>query len=149
MKKIIIGLVVVFILFVVAILIIGRTFYPDNVAKTSADGGKKGLKTRIYKTELETAKNTVVETIPTLTSYGSNWKIVSETDVDKLVTVKAEIPVLMFTDDLEIKIKQTENVGEIQIDAISQSRVGKSDFGENARSVRKLLNALDEKLSKN
>lgn len=145
MKKIIIGLIIVLVLSAVAVLIIGRTFYPDNVARTTPGGGQKGLKTRIYKTELDTAKNTVVETIPTLTSYGSNWKIVSETDLEKLVTVKAEIPVLVFTDDLEVKIKQTEKVGEVQIDVNAQSRVGKSDFGENARSVRKILSALDKK----
>ena len=34
---------------------------------------------------------------------------------------------------------------EVTIDAKSNSRVGRSDFGENARHVNQLLNALDEK----
>ncbi len=148
MKKILIALGILLVVFVVVILVIGRTFYPDNVAETSKDGGVKELKTRIYKTDVETAKKTVKEIIPTLSTYGSNWKLVDEADGGNITSIKAEIPVIVFTDDLEVKIKQAENEGEVQVDVVSKSRVGKSDFGENARHVRKILSALDEKLAR-
>jgi uncharacterized protein (DUF1499 family) len=147
-KKIIIALVVIFVVFVVAILFIGRTFYPDNVAETSVDGGTKGLKTRIYKTDFETAKKTVKEIIPTLSTYGSTWQVTDQTDSGNMFGIKAEVPVIVFTDDLEVNVKNAENEGEVQVDVVSKSRVGKSDFGENARHVRKVLGALDEKLKK-
>lgn len=145
MKKVIIAIVVILVLFVVAVLFIGRTFYPDNVAETALDGGKKGLKTRIYKTDLATTRKTVQEIIPTLSTYGGKWKIANDkTQPENIIT--AEVPVIVFTDDLTVKL--TEKEGEVQVDVVSKSRVGKSDFGENARHVRKILGALDEKLGK-
>jgi uncharacterized protein (DUF1499 family) len=147
MKKILIILGVVLVIFVVSVLIIGRTFYPDNIAKTSPDGGAKGLKTRFYQTDLETARKTVTEVVQNLTTYGSSWKIVND-KTQTVNTITAEVPVIVFTDDLTVKINETEKEGEVKIDVESKSRVGKSDFGENARHVRKVLNSLDEKLAK-
>ena len=148
MKKTIISIVTFILVIVLSILFIGRTFYPDNVAETSIDGGTKELKTRIYKTDLATARKAVTEVVGNLSTYGSNWKIVNDkTQTENIITV--EVPVIVFTDDLTVKFKETENNGELQIDVVSKSRVGKSDFGENARHVRKFLSALDEKLVKN
>jgi uncharacterized protein (DUF1499 family) len=52
----------------------------------------------------------------------------------------------VITDDLEVYNKESGK--EITIDAKSNSRVGRSDFGENARHIRQFLTALDEKLNK-
>ena len=147
MKKVIIAIIALLILFAVGVLFIGRTYFPDNIAATSADGGKKGLKTRFYKSDVASATKVVLETIPAISTYGSSWKIVDETDGGEISSVKVEVPVVVFTDDLEVKIKKADNEQEVQVDVRSQSRVGKSDFGENARHVRKLLRALDEKLN--
>ncbi len=145
MKKIIIIPVILFVVFVVAWLFIGRTFFPDNVAETAPDGGKKDLKTRLYKTDLATASKIVGETIPTLSSWGSNWKLVENKVEGNSATVKAEVPVVFFTDDLEVKILQTET--GVSVDVRSNSRVGKSDFGENRRHVVQILEALDKKFA--
>lgn len=149
MKKTLVTLVVLLIAFAAAIFIIGRTFYPDNIAETSPDGGSKNLTTRFYQADPETVKNAVKEVIPTLSTYGGNWKTVGESDDKEIYSLKAEVPVVMFTDDLEVTVKRADNLHEIRVDAVSKSRVGQSDFGENARHVRKFLNALDEKLGKN
>lgn len=139
-------IVVVIIILLAGIFIVGR-FYPDNIAETAPDGGKKNLKTRIYQTDLATAEKTVKEIIPTLSNYGSNWKLVGESEnAEKGKVIKAEVPVVVFTDDLEVYLKQNQD--EVSIDVKSKSRIGRSDFGENARHVNQLLNALDEKLSK-
>ena len=148
MKKVIITIVVILVVLAIAILFISRTFYPDNVAKTSADGGEKGLKTRIYKTDVKIAAKAAEEIIPTLSTWGGNWKHINTNLREDSAEIRAEVPVVMFTDDLEVRIKEAETEGEVQVDAISKSRVGKSDFGENARHVRKILNALDEKFAK-
>jgi uncharacterized protein (DUF1499 family) len=148
MKKMLITLGVLLVAFAVAIFLIGRTLYPDHIAETSTDGGKKDLKTRFYKSDPETVKKSVREIIPTLSTYGNNWKIVNDTDGEDTFSIKAEVPVIVFTDDIEIKIKKADNLHEIRVDAVSKSRVGQSDFGENARHVRQILNALDEKLGK-
>ncbi|MEZ5345130.1 MAG: DUF1499 domain-containing protein [Pyrinomonadaceae bacterium] len=146
MKKTIIGILIFLVIAIIGIVIIGRTFYPDNIAQTSADGGEKGLKTRFYKTDLNTAVKAVSDVVPTLSTYGSGWKLVGTNlgKGDAASTIKAEVPVVVFTDDLEVTVKSTED--RVQVDVRSQSRIGKSDFGENARHVRKILEALDEKL---
>lgn len=146
MKKMLIYIVIVIVILLAGIFILGR-FYPDNIAETAPDGGKKNLKTRVYKTDPATAVETVKQTIPTLSTYGGNWKLVGESETaERGKIVKAEVPVVVFTDDLEVYIKQTPE--GISIDAKSNSRVGRSDFGENARHINQLLNALDEKLNK-
>lgn len=118
---------------------------PGNVAETSETPKEEALKTRRYKTDL---KNFTVETekiIPTLTKYGQNWRFVSTGADEKTATIKAEIPVVFFTDDLEIEAENDAGKGEIIVNIRSNSRVGKSDLGENRRHVLQLLAALDEK----
>ncbi len=144
MKKTLIAVGVFLLVVVMSLFAIGRFFYPDNVAETVPDGGAKGLKTRFYKADQATVRKTVQDVIPALSTYGSNWKIVNDqTQTANVIT--AEVPVLVFTDDLTVTLKE-EKPDEVRVDVRSASRVGKSDFGENARHVRKLLSALDEKL---
>jgi uncharacterized protein YpmB len=144
MKKTIIILVILFVVFVAVTLLIARTFFPDNVAETAPDGGAKDLKTRVYKTDLANAAKVAAETIPTLSSWGSNWKLTENKIENGTAIIKAEVPVVFFTDDLEVKIKQLEN--GISLDVRSNSRVGKSDFGENRRHIVQILEALDKKI---
>lgn len=148
MKKAIIISSAVVLLLAGLIIFIGRTFYPDNIARTTADGGEKGLKTRIYQTGPDRAAEAVRETIPQLSTYGQSWRLLTETKDGEDRVIKAEVPVLVFTDDLEVRIKNGPDAEVIRLDVVSRSRVGKSDFGENARHVRKLLESLDQKLSR-
>ncbi len=145
-KLLIIGLIVV--LPILAILVVGRVFYPDNIAETSPDGGPKHLVTRYYRSDPETVERTIREVIPTLSTYGSTWKIVDPgTRTDGQVVVKAEVPVVFFTDDLQVTV--TYSGDSARVNVRSASRVGKSDFGENRRHVAKLLDALDKRLGTN
>ena len=129
-----------------AALIITRNMYPTNIAETSETSENAELKTRRYETDLQTANEAVKQIIPTLSSWGLKWKLVDSKTENDSATVKAEVPVVIFTDDLEVKLRQIDN--KILVNVHSASRVGKSDFGENARHVKKLLNALDERLMK-
>lgn len=145
-KKMLIYFVIPVVVLLAGIFILGR-FYPDNIAETAPDGGKKNLKTRVYKTDLETAEKIVKDTIPTLSTWGGNWQIVGESETaEKGKIIKADVPVVVFTDDLEVYIRETGD--GVAIDAKSNSRVGRSDFGENARHINQLFNALDEKFQK-
>lgn len=118
---------------------------PGNVAETSDTPKEEALKTRRYKTDLKIFIAEVEKIIPTLTKYGQNWRFISTTEDENTATIKAEIPVVFFTDDLEIKAENDAENGEVVVNIRSHSRVGKSDLGENRRHVLQLLAALDEK----
>jgi uncharacterized protein (DUF1499 family) len=53
--------------------------------------------------------------------------------------------VLRFKDDLSVRIRREG--GKTKVTVRSRSRVGKLDFGQNARNVRELLAALDRELT--
>ncbi len=116
---------------------------PTNVAETSETS--ETLQTRHYKTDLQ---NFVAETekiIPTLSTYGKSWRVVESKTENNAATIKAEVPVLFFTDDLVINANFNEEKNETTINIRSASRVGKSDLGENRRHILQILAALDEK----
>ena len=116
---------------------------PTNVAETSETS--ETLRSRHYKTDLQ---NFVAETekiIPTLSTYGQSWRVVESKTENNAATIKAEVPVLFFTDDLVINANFNEEKNETTINIRSASRVGKSDLGENRRHILQILEALDEK----
>jgi uncharacterized protein (DUF1499 family) len=53
--------------------------------------------------------------------------------------------VLRFKDDVSVRIRREG--GKTKVTVRSRSRVGKLDFGQNARNVRELLAALDRELT--
>jgi uncharacterized protein (DUF1499 family) len=56
----------------------------------------------------------------------------------------ASTPVLRFKDDVNVCIRREG--GRTKVTARSRSRMGKIDFGQNARNVRELLDALDREM---
>lgn len=133
---------------IVAYLIL-RMFIPmTNIAETSPAHIDSTLRTRYYSADIEDVRKTLNETIPTITTsiWGGNWKIVekgAEEQTDKQKVIKAEIPVVFFTDDMKITLRA--NDGRTAVDVYSASRVGKSDFGENRRHVIQIYEFLDAK----
>jgi len=57
----------------------------------------------------------------------------------------ASTRVLRFKDDVSVRIRREG--GKTKVTVRSRSRVGKLDFGQNARNVRELLAALDRELT--
>ena len=144
MKKIIIGVIVVVVIFA-GLLLIARTFYPTNIAATAPDHAEENLRTRRFKTDLKTFTAETQKIILTLSTWGKNWKYIAADESENSAIIKAEVPVVVFTDDLQIKAEKDAASGEIIINVRSNSRVGKSDFGENRRHVLQILEALDAK----
>ena len=81
--------------------------------------------------------------VPQLRSYGRHWRIVSTRNDDGKTVIHCEVPVLIFTDDLHIEIEASSDAGT-QINIVSQSRVGRSDLGENRRHVLQFLAEMDK-----
>ena len=116
---------------------------PNIEARTSPENPDARLSTRRYKSSLENVRASTLETIPGLRKYGAHWQL-SPTQVEN--QVRAEVPVLGFTDDLIVTL--SEENGATRLDVFSKSRFpGRSDLGENRRHILQLLAALDEKFA--
>ena len=123
---------------------------PGNVAETSADAQDTSFRTRHYQIDFDGFIDETKKIIPTLTTYGKNWKL-SGNEINNQhnsAVIRVNIPVVFFVDDMEISAVKDANKDEIQVDVRSSSRVGKSDLGENKRHVRQLLDALDGKFGR-
>lgn len=141
----VLGLVAILI---AAVLVLGIR-NPGNIAQTAPNSLDIRLRPRRYSVPLAEARRVVLQTIPQLRTYGRYWKISHLTGGEGLVPldtsiVRAEVPVLVFTDDLVVTIHARK--GGVVVDVHSQSRVGKGDFGENRRHIIQLLSALDRQL---
>jgi uncharacterized protein (DUF1499 family) len=121
---------------------------PNNVAETSFDAKEEALRPRRYKTDLQSFVAETEKIIPALSTYGKNWRLISTSTSGNSAVLKTEVPVVVFTDDLEIKADFDDEKGEAIVNVHSNSRVGKSDFGENRRHVLQILEALDKKFGK-
>lgn len=127
---------------------------PGNKAETSTDHKDENLRTRRYRIDFKTFVKELTKMIPTLTTYGRNWKLIGGGETvgeskspTQSATMTVEVPVVFFIDDLEIDAFKVAENNEITVDVRSKSRVGSSDLGENRRHVLQLLKALDEKFS--
>lgn len=122
---------------------------PINVSETSADSNDESLRTRHYKTDLKTFADKTEKIVPTLAVYAQNWRLISANVYENSASIKVEVPVLIFTDDLEIKAAKIEDKEEISVNVHSKSRVGSSDLGENRRHVLQILEVLDKEFGQN
>ena len=135
----------------IAVYVVFRIFVPaTNIAETSPAHTDAALRTRYYSANIEEVHKALTDGIPEMKTsiWGGNWKIVEkglEDQSEKLKVIKAEIPVVFFTDDMKITLRA--NDGRTAVDIYSASRVGKSDFGENRRHVVQIYEMLDAKFS--
>lgn len=117
-----------------------------NVAETANDHEDAQLRTRRYKTDLPTVKKAIGEIIPRLSTYLRNWRLIDSgvNPASDSTSIKVEVPVVIFTDDLRIDLKTKAD--DVIVNMRSASRIGRNDFGENRRHILQLLKKLDEKL---
>ncbi len=132
---------------------------PGNTAETSDDAKDENLKTRHYQVDFEKFVEETRKLIPTMTTFGKNWKlsggagggggeIGNAESQHYSATILVEVPVVFFIDDLEISAVKEAYANTIKVNLHSQSRTGKSDLGENKRHILRLLKALDEKFNR-
>jgi uncharacterized protein (DUF1499 family) len=123
---------------------------PGNRCATSPQHADERLRTRIYAASPHAVSEIAQKLIPQLKTYRGVWRIREVKRENETTIVWCEVPVLFFTDDLHIRIEPRGNVSphksSTQLNVISQSRVGRSDLGENRRHVLQLLGILDKNL---
>jgi len=130
----------------IASLAILSTLNQSNLAETSGNNVDTKLRTRRYKTDLQNFVAETEKVLPTVSTYGQNWRLITTDADENSAQIEVEVSVVFFTDDLKIKANFIE--GEVSVDVRSASRIGTSDLGENRRHILKLLEILDEKFSR-
>ena len=88
----------------------------------------------------------VLEAVKDALEDRPGWRVSGSGQGPGGVAVSAihETRLLRFKDDVTVKIRREE--GQTVVSVRSQSRVGEWDFGQNARNVQELLQALDAEL---
>lgn len=151
-QKLVFWLAAVIITAILGLWLTSRMFNPTNIAETALDHQEKALQTRRYplRGDLKQMRAAVEKIIPNISTsiWGGKWKLApSQTgdSTDEKEIVRAEVPVVIFTDDLWVELKQEG--GEVVVNAHSNSRVGKSDLGENRRHLLQLLAEIDKQFA--
>lgn len=75
----------------------------------------------------------------------SGWRMVGDAPAAGRLEAVAITPWLRFRDDVVVRLREREG-GGTRVDVRSKSRIGRSDFGTNARRVRTFLDALTSAL---
>ncbi|MCY7347360.1 MAG: DUF1499 domain-containing protein [Pyrinomonadaceae bacterium] len=134
---------------------------PRNYAETSVNADDFNLRTRRYTISKKSfsgdddagAIRSVVKEIGFILArqktYGRSWQVVDSAIEKKSAAIKATVPVVIFTDDLQVAVEfESAKNGDstkmqIVVNVRSTSRVGNSDLGENRRHIVQLLEDLD------
>ncbi len=113
-----------------------------NQAETRPDHDDPSLRTRSYSLSYDVFFSTLLGVVKAL----PRWEVVVQDQEKGEILATRTSRLFRFVDDVRIQILK-KGEGEIALDLHSTSRVGKGDFGQNARNIRELLNKLDQKTS--
>ncbi len=113
-----------------------------NVVETGRTPEYPDLQVRTYSASPERVGEAVRDAL----AERSRWRVVGSGQGPGGVAVSAihETRVFHFEDDVTVRIRRKE--GQTLVSVRSQSRIGEWDFGQNARNIRELLQALDAEL---
>lgn len=113
-----------------------------NIAETSQSAEDPRLRTRLYSLSRETVWTTVQQ----LAAAQQGWTVIRTEPAEGTLKAEARTKLLKFVDDVTLHVRPASGQ-RISVDMRSRSRVGKGDFGTNARRIGAFLAALDSALA--
>ncbi|NOY84803.1 MAG: DUF1499 domain-containing protein [Nitrospirae bacterium] len=112
-----------------------------NRAETRANHDDPSLRTRNYSVSYEVFFARLLDVSGAL----PRWQVLSHDSTTGKIVATRTSRLFRFVDDIQIQlIKKGDQA--VSLDLHSASRVGKGDFGQNARNIRELLDQLDQKI---
>ncbi|MBN4053171.1 DUF1499 domain-containing protein [bacterium AH-315-L15] len=114
----------------------------NNRAETNPDHPDASLRPRTYTVAYDSFFETVLHVIGWL----PRWKVVEQDIENGKIGATRQTKFFRFVDDVEIHVTK-KGEGEVTVNLRSASRVGKGDFGQNARNIREFLKALDREIA--
>lgn len=112
----------------------------ESEADTRDEDGPDGRRLQVPYLEVWQALEEEVASRP-------RWRAVDLDRREGRMEVECRSRVFDFVDDLTVEVGLDEN-GYTRVDARSASRAGTGDFGVNRRRIRRLMDALDRRLSR-
>jgi uncharacterized protein (DUF1499 family) len=112
-----------------------------NVAETSPNHEDPRLRTRLYALSKETVWNSIHQ----IATLQRGWTVIKLDPAEGTLQAEARTRLLKFVDDVTIRVRPADGQ-RVSVDVHSRSRVGKGDFGANAKRIGLFLQALDSTL---
>jgi uncharacterized protein (DUF1499 family) len=119
-----------------------------NVVETGQTQEYPDLLPRHYRAGSERIFEAALQAVRRL----SRWTLITSRPEAGEIQAEARTTVLRFVDDVRIQVQPTATAsgGDLQARTVvrvrSASRVGRADFGQNARNIREFFGALDRQL---
>lgn len=129
-------------LLIVLYLVLLKSWPMINVVETGKTAEYPDLQPRHYtasRAQVFDASLHAVNRIP-------RWGLISYRPEAGEIRCEATTRLLRFVDDVVIQV--TEQGGGALVSVRSSSRIGRSDFGQNARNIRALFDELDQQLER-
>lgn len=112
--------------------------FSTNVAMT-------GESSKIQPLRLSISPDDALQRLKGVVAQMSHWQWIDETAVKDghVVNLVRSTLVFRFKDDVQITIASEPSSGGSVINAISRSRIGKGDLGQNPRNIKELFAKLE------
>ena len=117
-----------------------RTWPILNVVRTGETPEYPDIQPRTYRATVERVYDATVQAVRRL----PRWSLVSTRPESREVRAEARSRIFRFVDDVRIQVVSRD--GTTLVEVTSSSRVGRGDFGQNARNIRTFFRALDEEM---
>src|SRR5581483_11865778 len=125
----------------VLVMLLG-TWPMINVAETGRTPEYPDLQPRRY----EAAGARVFDAAMHAVNRLPRWTLISYEPESGEIRAEAKTPVFRFVDDVWIRVAGRD--GAIVVSVRSASRIGRGDFGQNARNIRAFLDELDRQMER-
>ncbi len=109
-----------------------------NNAETRPDHADPSLRTRTYTLDYDVFFSRVLKVIEGL----PRWEVVQSDREMGAIQATRQTRLFRFIDDVHVQMTK-KGEEEVTVNLRSASRVGKGDFGQNARNIRELLKSLE------
>lgn len=111
-----------------------------NIVETGKTPEYPDILPRRYEASMELVFDAVLHAVSRL----PRWSLVSYQPETGEIHAEARTRLFRFVDDVHIRV--TNQGDEAIVEVRSASRVGRGDFGQNARNIQALFEAIDEQM---
>lgn len=126
---------------VLVVVIALRAWPMINVVETGRTPEYPDIQPRVYRVNADQVFDTALHAVHRM----PRWSLVSNQPATREIRAEARTLVWRFVDDILIRVRVRTDDAVVEVR--SASRVGRGDFGQNARNIRSFLQELDQQVA--